>query len=162
MNKTLVNALGIACDIAYDTYEDLLDKLRALGEHGVCAQEIVPGIVLPYAIESVFDWRLLGAKKVENGVWWRGHFWRRRSIVANPAKNMPALVRYSRGKANDEGNQNISNQEYIILVDFKGDGPVDRRFAIPSGARPALVAVGQRVPAPSAQAQTDDDLLAGI
>lgn len=129
-----------------DIPEEKLDSaIRYYGERGWYSGAIPHGgFMLPYDNHHDFDWRLIGGHTFEavdkatgekiEGVYCRGHFWKRRDLAANPKKNMVAAVKYSRGaKPTDEPHLiegDESGFRYVTLAIFRG-GRRNEHYAIP-------------------------------
>jgi hypothetical protein len=95
------------------------------------------GLKLPYANHERFDWRLIGARagkitqngNIELGVWFRGDFFKRRTLEASESKKMklPAAIKYSRGARSHDPPEIVEKSgefEYVTLVVFRSGGHI--------------------------------------
>jgi hypothetical protein len=135
------DALGVVLGVPVDASR-YYDALRSFGAKGLWSGDIPNGgFRLPLANESDFDWRLIGGrvytdKDGDVTVWARGYSWKRRHLAANEKKNMPEIVKYSRGaRPTDdpiviEGDEGTSFR-YVTLITFAGGSPRNEAWAIP-------------------------------
>ena len=140
--------LGQAISIALDSDDQLLETLRKYGRQGWTSGEIPSGgLLLPYSLSETFDWTLIGAREAEiegeRGVWFKGHFYKRRELAARQDKKMKLAdcVKYSRGaKPTDPAHlrEPSGEQEYVTLAIFRGGGTL-QGFEKP-GAQPSTQA----------------------
>lgn len=138
------DALGVESSVTVDA-DRYYDALRALGAKGMWSGDLPNGgLRLPLANEVDFDWRLIGGriytdKDGDIAVWARGYSWKRRHLPANEKKNMPEIIKYSRGaRPTDdpviiEGDEGTSFR-YVTLVTFAGGGPRHEAYALPRQA----------------------------
>ena len=150
MQVHFTTRLGSAISIALESDDQLLETLRRYGRQGWTSGEIpAGGLLLPYSLAERFDWSLIGAREAEiegeRGVWFKGHFYKRRELAARQDKKMKLAdcVKYSRGaKPTDPAHlrEPSGEQEYVTLAVFRGSGelkayekPADN--AVPGAAR---------------------------
>ncbi len=124
--------LGSAITVSLEHEGELMETLRRYGRLGWTSGEIpAGGLLLPYSLADTFDWSLIGAREGEiegeRGVWYKGHFYKRRELAARQDKKMKLAdcVKYSRGaKPTDPAHlrEPSGEQEYVTLVVFRGGG----------------------------------------
>lgn len=124
--------LGSAVTVHLEREDQLLETLRHYGRQGWTSGEIpAGGLLLPYSLADNFDWSLIGAREAEiegeRGVWFKGHFYKRRELAARQDKKMKLAdcIKYSRGaKPTDAAHlrEPSGEQEYVTLAVFRGGG----------------------------------------
>jgi DdrB-like protein len=132
MQVHFTTRLGSAISIALESEDQLLETLRRYGRQSWTSGEIpAGGLLLPYSLAERFDWSLIGAREAEiegeRGVWYKGHFYKRRELAARQDKKMKLAdcVKYSRGaKPTDPAHlrEPSGEQEYVTLAVFRGGG----------------------------------------
>lgn len=93
------------------------------------------GWKFPLANHENFPWEIIGAHRHtftdEQGrqqtvVYWMGEPYKQRVFEANPNKNLPAAVKYSRGARPGDPPEIIEDDgsgfQYVTLITFRGDG----------------------------------------
>jgi hypothetical protein len=139
----LTDDLGASSSVTV-TANRYYDALRALGARGMWSGAIPRGgLRFPLANAEDFDWRLLAARPFVDRdgnacLYARGHVWKRRDLLPNEKKNLPAAIKYSRGaKPTDdptiiEGEEG-TNFRYVTFISFSGLGNKIDRYALPNG-----------------------------
>ena len=145
------NPLGQKFTLNISSIEDGYDKMRVLGTRGWSTDVPIGGIFLPFAMADGFDWSLIGGRYYEfdktadgetehiQAVEHQGHTYyaRRKEAGKINGKNMPAMIRYTRGaKSTDPESAKQSKTEvvkegYVVLITFRGKGPIIPAFMKP-------------------------------
>src|SRR5579863_3418003 len=124
--------------------EQVLDVKRAMGARGYVGGEIpLGGYKRPYGEAANFDWSLIGAQpgtdsEGDEGVWCRGHFWKKRNYAAETTgQKKPAAIKYSRGALKTDPPEFIETSgelRMVPLILFRGNGRVNKSFLKPEAS----------------------------
>lgn len=137
----ITDPLGASASVTVDASR-YYSTLRALGARGMWSG-VIPrgGMRLPLANEVDFDWRLIGGRLFSDAdgnlaVYARGYVWKRRHLAANEKKNMPEVIKYSRGARPTDDPTIIEGDEgtsfrYVTLATFAGAGIRNENWALP-------------------------------
>lgn len=158
----LTGPLGQQISVQCDGYEDSLAKQREWGSKGFASGSIpAGGYQLPYCMADTFDVSLIGGRRWttpegEEVILHGGRSYKRREMAANEKKNMPAVIKYSRGAKGSDPEHLKEGEDggfqYVTLISFRGNGKAIADYETPSGAPAAR-------PAPPAPAQAQAEAL---
>lgn len=130
------------------TPAELPQTLLEFGKLGYVPEAVPPGgWRFPYDNHDDFPWEMIGATKKtftgDNGqqrvvVFYKGEAYTQRVLHANPNKNLPAAIKYSRGARPGDPPDIIEADgdfKYVTLIIFKGAGKTP--MPKPSGTQAA-------------------------
>lgn len=133
--KVLVRLAVDSTDPIGEIEAAVLSTRKKFGSIGFTSGEVpYGGHRFPLEAEADFDWSILGAKQgslksndgsLEQGVWYRGDFYKRRELepVENKKMKLAAAIKYSRGARDSDPPERIEKSGeagYITLAMFRG------------------------------------------
>lgn len=128
----LQGPLGQKIMVEFTDYPHSLALMREWGARGFTSGTVPHGgYQLPYCMADSFDWALIGARKWTNPegeevILHQGKAYKRRELGANEKKNMPAVIKYSRGAKNSDPEHLKEGEDggfqYVTLAVFRGNG----------------------------------------
>jgi len=141
----LQNQIGMRISLNIGSLEEAYALMRKYGNSGWTSSELPPGgIVLPYDMADLFDFRLIGgwewtSPEGEFGIMYRGQFYKKRGPFApvdTKKMKMGAAIKYSRGGRSTDPphlvEKGSGEDTYVTLATFKGAGKVIPALCKPS------------------------------
>lgn len=157
----LKGTLGEQISVEFTDNAHRLQLMREWGARGFMSGEVpAGGYQLPYCMADTFDVTLIGGRRWKNPegeevILHGGRAYKRRELAANEKKNMPAVIKYSRGAKSGDPEHLKEGEDggfqYVTLLVFKSNGKSISDFEMPrQGVRTGAPVAPEAEPEPPA------------